>query len=101
MFMSLAASPPVHGEPPNAARHRSPWNRLRFLLAFASALLLNMTLRLTSQTAYAVTNLDGQWTIVHGGTGQLALKADGSYTSTCHVQPNYVDAWCPAARRHL
>ena len=46
--------------------------------------------------AQALSSIDGQWTVVHGGTGQLSLNADGTYTSTCEVYPNYEDAWCPA-----
>ena len=49
--------------------------------------------------AQAVTAIDGQWTVVHGGTGQISLNADGTYTSTCQVYPNYEDAWCPPHRR--
>lgn len=33
---------------------------------------------------------------MHGGTGQLSLNSDGTYTSTSQVTPGYADAFCPA-----
>lgn len=30
------------------------------------------------QSAQAVTNIDGQWAVVHGGTGQVSLNSDGT-----------------------
>ncbi len=96
MSNSLAASSSMRGEPPDASRLRVSWRRLAFLLALASALALAITMMAAPPPAQAVTNLDGQWTVSHGGTGQLTLNADGTYTSTCVVYTNYEDAWCPS-----
>ncbi len=51
---------------------------------------------IAGQPAQAMTAVDGTWTVSHGGTGQVFLNADGTYTSTCVVYPNYPDAWCPS-----
>ena len=96
MFNSLAASTSLRGEPPDASRHRTQWRPLGLLLAFVAALALGITMMAAPPPAQAATNLDGHWTVVHGGTGQLSLNADGSYTSTCVAFPNYADAWCPS-----
>ena len=95
MFSYLAASAPGNGEPPDASRRREPWRRLGFLLALGSALALTIVMMAPPQPAQAMSAIDGQWTVSHGGTGQLTLNADRTYTSTCQVYPNYEDAWCP------
>ncbi|MDO5753758.1 hypothetical protein [Arthrobacter sp.] len=97
MINSLFASTPTRGEPPDASRHRPQWRRLGLLLALASALALAIAVMAAPQPAQAVTSIDGQWTVSHGGTGQLTLNSNGTYTSSCQVYPNYADAWCPAA----
>ena len=96
MINYLAASTPARGEPPDASRHRAPWRRLGFLLALASALALAIAMMAAPQPAQAVTAIDGQWTVSHGGTGELTLNSNGTYTSSCQVYTNYEDAWCPA-----
>ncbi len=96
MFNSLVARSPGRGEPPDTSHPRPSWRRLGFLLALASALALVITMMAAPPPAQALSNLDGDWTVVHGGTGQLSLNADGTYTSTCVVFPNYADAWCPS-----
>ncbi|WP_308467961.1 hypothetical protein [Rathayibacter soli] len=66
------------------------------VLALASALAMGVAMMAAPQSAHATSAIDGQWTVVHGGTGQVSLNADGTYTSTCQVNPDYADAWCPA-----
>ncbi len=60
------------------------------------AVAVGAAMMVAALPAQAVTNLDGNWTVVHGGTGQFSLNADGTHTSTCVVNPDYADAWCPA-----
>ncbi len=96
MFNSLTGRTLTANDPPGGARHRRPHSRLGAILTAASALALGFAVMVAPQSAQAVTNLDGQWSIVHGGTGQISLNADGTYTSTCHAYPNYPDAFCPA-----
>lgn len=44
--------------------------------------------------AGAASVFDGTWTVSHGGSGQLVLQPDGTYTSTCSVRAGYA-ATCP------
>ena len=59
------------------------------VLVFALAMLM------TPRNIYAASVFDGTWTVVHGGTGQLDLNSDGTYTSTCATFSNYDEATCP------
>jgi hypothetical protein len=95
MFHALTAHGLIEDEPPDGSRHKAAWRRLGAFLAMASALAMGLTMMSAPQSAQAVTSIDGQWTVSHGGTGQVSLNADGTYTSTCQVYPNYPDAWCP------
>ena len=67
-----------------------------FALAIGSALAMGFAVMAAPQPAQALSAIDGQWTVVHGGTGQVTLNTDGTYTSTCEVNPAYADAWCPS-----
>jgi hypothetical protein len=98
MFNSLIRRTLVEDGPPGGSRHRRLRGRVRPILALAAALAAGFTMMTVAapESAQALTNLDGPWTVVHGGTGQLSLNADGTYTSTCQVTPGYGDAWCPA-----
>ena len=96
MFHALTGRSRIDGDPPAHRRPRRRRGRVSSLLALASALALGLAMMAVPQSAQAVTNLDGQWAVVHGGTGQLSLKANGTYTSSCRVTPGYADAWCPA-----
>lgn len=96
MFKSLTGRTLTADDPPDGARHRRAGRRLGGILAMASALALGVAMMSAPQPAQAVTNLDGVWTVVHGGTGQVILNIDGTYTSTCQVTPGYADAWCPS-----
>ncbi|MDN5768053.1 MAG: hypothetical protein L0H78_19820, partial [Humibacillus sp.] len=82
-------------DPPEGARHRRPRTLVRSILALASTAAMGVAMTVVAQPAQALSAIDGQWTVVHGGTGHLTLKADGTYTSTCQVTPGYKDAWCP------
>jgi hypothetical protein len=66
------------------------------LLALASTVAIGAAMLIAAQPAQAMSAIDGQWTVSHGGTGLVTLNADGTYTSTCVVYPNYDDAWCPS-----
>jgi hypothetical protein len=96
MFTSLVPRIAGDDEPPDASRHRLGRRRLGTVLAVVSALAMGFAMMSAPQPAEALTAIDGQWTVVHGGTGQISLNTDGTYTSTCEVYPNYDDAWCPA-----
>jgi hypothetical protein len=96
VFNPLTANILRNEELPDDSRRRMTRQRLGAVFALASALAVGVATTAAPQTAEAVTNLDGQWTVVHGGTGQLSLNADGTYTSTCQVTPGYADAFCPA-----
>ncbi len=91
-------TPTAGDKPPDASRRRAPRmrRRLRGLFALASTLAVGVAMLVAAQPAQAMTNLDGEWTVSHGGTGQVFLNSDGTYTSTCVVYPNYEDAWCPS-----
>jgi hypothetical protein len=97
MFTSLVPRIAGGDEPPDASRHRLGRRRLGAVLAVVSALAMGFAMMSAPQPAEALTSIDGQWTVVHGGTGQISLNTDGTYTSTCEVYPNYDDAWCPPA----
>ncbi|GAB3030245.1 hypothetical protein GCM10027052_03090 [Parafrigoribacterium mesophilum] len=97
MFTSLVPRIAGDDEPPDASRHRRDRKRLGAVLAMASALAMGIAMMAAPQPAEAVTSIDGQWTVSHGGTGLITLDIDGTYTSTCQVYPDYEDAWCPAA----
>lgn len=96
MFTSLVPRIAGDDEPPDASRHRRRRSRLGAILAVASALAMGFAMMAAPPPAQALSSIDGQWTVVHGGTGQISLNADGSYTSDCQVNPDYEDAWCPA-----
>ncbi|MEO6943634.1 MAG: hypothetical protein ABI053_02865, partial [Lacisediminihabitans sp.] len=96
MLKALAASGHSDSEPPDFSRRRVTRKRLGAVLAVAAALAMGFAMTSAPQPAQAQSVIDGQWTVVHGGTGQVSLNADGTYTSTCVVFPNYTDAWCPA-----
>ncbi|GAA3763210.1 hypothetical protein GCM10022240_14540 [Microbacterium kribbense] len=83
-------------EPPDAGRRGFGRRRLAAGLALASALAVGLAMMVAQQPAQALTSIDGQWTVVHGGTGLITMNTDGTYTSTCEVYPDYPDAWCPA-----
>lgn len=97
MFNSLMGRSHVEGnELPGSPRKGHSRNRRHEILTLAAALAAGAAMILVSQPAQAASVLDGQWTVSHGGTGQVSLNSDGTYTSTCVVNPNYADAWCPA-----
>lgn len=96
MFNSLTGRTPHEDAPPNTCPHRRIRRRLGAVLAVASALALGLTMMTAPQSAQAQTSIQGQWTVVHGGTGLVTINIDDTYTSTCKVNPNYKDAWCPA-----
>jgi hypothetical protein len=97
MFTSLVPRIAGDDEPPDASRHRLGRRRLGAVLAVVSALAMGFAMMSAPQPAEALTAIDGQWTVVHGGTGQISLNSDGTYSSTCEVNPDYEDAWCPPA----
>ncbi len=96
MFNSLTGRTLTAADPPHGARQRRSRRRAGSLLTSASALALGFAMTVVAQPAQALTAIDGQWTVLHGGTGKVLLKANGTYTSTCVAYPNYADAWCPA-----
>ncbi len=96
MLKALAVGGHIGSEPPYFSRRRGTRKRLGAVLAIASALALGVAMMSAPQPAQAMTAIDGVWTVVHGGTGQVTLNIDGTYTSTCAVTPGYADAWCPA-----
>jgi hypothetical protein len=96
MLKALAAGGHIGSEPPDFSRRRVTRKRLGAVLAIASALAMGFAMTAAPQQAQAQSVIDGQWTVVHGGTGQVSLNADGTYTSTCEVYSNYPSAWCPA-----
>lgn len=55
------------------------------LLGFSSVLAVGLAMMGSPLPAQALTSLDGSWTVVHGGTGQLSHNANGTNTSTCRV----------------
>lgn len=96
MFNSMTGRTLTADDPPGGARHRRFRRLARSILALASTLAMGIAMTVVAPPAQALTAIDGQWTVVHGGTGHLTLKADGTFTSTCQVTPGYTDAWCPA-----
>lgn len=46
--------------------------------------------------AAAATKFDGTWTVDNGGTGQVVLAGDYTYTSTCTRLASFPNAHCPA-----
>jgi hypothetical protein len=96
MFDALTARSLIKDEPPDGPRRRVVGRRLGAILAVAAALAMSFAMMAAPQSAEAVTSIDGQWTVVHGGTGNISFNSNGTYTSTCQVYPNYPDAWCPA-----
>ena len=62
---------------------------------FLSVTFLALALLFSAKVTYAASAFDGTWTVVHGGTGQLVLNADGTYSSTCQVIAGYDEAKCP------
>jgi hypothetical protein len=96
MFNPATTRGLIEEESLDGSRHRMTVKHLAAVLALASALAVGFATIAAPHSALAMTNLDGQWTVAHGGTGQLSLNADGTYTSTCQVTPGYADAFCPA-----
>ena len=100
MFNSLAGRARISDDEPPAGHSRSGAprrrSRMRGLFALASAVGISAAMLIVAQPAQAATAIDGQWTVVHGGTGHISLNADGTYTSTCVAFPNYEDAYCPS-----
>ncbi len=96
MFRSRVSRRLAGAEPPDRSPRRPPRKRLGVTLAAIASLAVGVVVVGAPQPADALTNLDGQWTVVHGGTGLISLNHDGSYTSSCQVTPGYDDAWCPA-----
>lgn len=100
MFNSMTGHARFNGDEASShhAGSRAPRRRrrIRGLLALASTVAIGAAMLIVAQPASAVTSVDGQWTVVHGGTGQIFLNTDGTYTSTCVAFPNYEDAYCPS-----
>lgn len=46
--------------------------------------------------AAAATKFDGTWTVDNGGTGQVVLNGDYTFTSTCTKLASFPNAHCPA-----
>jgi hypothetical protein len=46
--------------------------------------------------AFAATKFDGTWTVDNGGIGQIVMRGDYTYTSTCTSLPTFPGAVCPA-----
>lgn len=96
MLTSLTGRTVPENDPPDSAPRRWPRRSIGSILTLASTLALGIAMTVVAQPAHAVSSIDGQWTVSHGGTGHISLNANGTYTSTCKVYPNYKDAWCPA-----
>ena len=85
-----------------ARRARAPRSRPsrgRSVAAAAATLLAAAGMSMVSgqfSPAAAATKFDGTWTVDNGGTGQVILNGDYTYTSTCTRLASFPNAHCPA-----
>lgn len=81
-----------------AGRGRSRVFGRRSVAGFGAAVAAGVALGgVVAGPAAAATKFDGVWTINNGGTGQIVMNGDFTYTATCHTLATFPGAHCPAA----
>ncbi len=81
------------------SKRRTPRpRRARLGLLLSTVVAMGAALiSVTAGPAAASTGYEGTWTVANGGTGQLVLNSDSTYTSTCHTLSTFPLAHCPAS----